>query len=415
MVTSLPCGTEKESQRSLNFFTALGDSYGAGIAGKGFAIALSNRVDLRLSIATPTDFELAQQIDSPGEVALLRALVAKPVSIKFPSFVRGSIATLRWSCPNDWPRRITCQSPCDKSRAAFVSHIFFEYEHLTRREIDWLGESDVVTSGSDWASQILADHGMKNVATVHQGVELETFRPLKFPTIRVPEFDGKFLVFSGGKFEHRKGTDLVIAAFSRFREQHRDAVLLINAYNPWPLTQSGLAYSPHFHFSPVHKYPSDFEKLLIDNGIPSESFQVLCPSSRKELATVMASSDCGLFPVRCEGGTNHFLMEYMACGRPIIATYTTGLMDILRPDQNCIGLQSFQSIPVTLLKPQPERGNWNEPTIDEIVAALERLYLSRELGDQLVHAGLLDIQRFAWPQCADHLLDVIHCVATLSS
>ena len=415
MVTSLPCGTEKESQPSLNFFTTLGDSYGAGIAGKGFAIALSDRVDLRLSIDMPSDFELELQIDSLEEAASLRALAAKPVSIGFPSFVRGSIASRHWSCPIDWPRKIISQSRRDEGRAPFVSHIFFEYEHLTKSEIDWLGESDLVTSGSNWASRVLVDHGMKNAATVHQGVELKTFHPLEIPTNRSPELAGKFLVFSGGKFEHRKGTDLVMAAFSRFRERHRDAVLLINAYNPWPATQLGLAYSPHFHFSPIHKYPSDLEKLLIANGIPSESFQVLCPSSRRELATVMASSDCGLFPIRCEGGTNHFLMEYMACGRPIIATYTTGLTDILRPERNCIGLQSFRSVPVTLLKPQPERGSWREPTIDEIVAALERLYASRELGERLAQEGLIDIRRFAWPQCAGRLLDVIHRIATLPS
>ena len=35
---------------------------------------------------------------------------------------------------------------------------------------------------------------------------------------------------------------------------------IINAFNPWPATQAGLAYSPNFRFRPVHDYPEDLEQ-----------------------------------------------------------------------------------------------------------------------------------------------------------
>jgi glycosyltransferase involved in cell wall biosynthesis len=385
----------------------VGDSYGAGVAGKGFALALAEKVDLRLSIFSPPGFDLAASVSSPADVAALRALAAKPVARDAASFVRGAPSSRRWLCPDDWPRRRPGQSLDEDVRGLFVAHIFFEFERLTPAEIDWLGEADLVTTASDWATRVLREHGIARVATAHQGVELDVFHPPVSAPRRPPDLDGKFLVFAGGKYEYRKGTDLAIASFAAFRQRHSDAVLVINAFNPWPWTQAGLAHSPHFRFSPIENYPQDLERILISNGIPPDGFRVLSPSPRTELAAVMAATDCGLFPIRAEGGTNHFLMEYMACGRPLVATYTTGLTDILRPGENCIALRSLRPVPANLAQPQPERGHWHEPSLEAIVAALELLYSSREHGEQLARQGLIDIQRFSWPRRADRLLELI--------
>ncbi len=405
-MNSLPCSAEIEPKIWLNFFSALGDCYGAGIAGKGFALSLAKKTDLRLYIDSPPGFDLESEMNSPAEVVLLRELASKPISTEYPSFVRGSIFSRRWSSPRDWPNRTASRSLRFGERAPFVTHVFFEFEHLSRSEIGFLAQSDIVTSGSHWASRMLIEHGMSNVATVHQGVELDIFRLCDPSPIRPPELEGKFLIFSGGKYEYRKGTDLVIAAFAKFRQRHADAVLLINAFNPWPATQSGLSYSPHFHFMPVNVYPDDLGKLLCANGLSADSFQVLGPSTRHDLANAMSYSDCGLFPIRCEGGTNHFLMEYMGCGRPVIATYTSGLTDILRPNENCIALQSFRNVPANIFEPEPSRGSWCEPAIDEIVSSLELLYASREMGTKLARQGSIDIQRFDWSLCTDQLLSV---------
>jgi glycosyltransferase involved in cell wall biosynthesis len=61
-----------------------------------------------------------------------------------------------------------------------------------------------------------------------------------------------------------------------------------------------------------------------------------------QLRDLYALTDIGVFPNRCEGGTNLVLMEYMACGRPVIASYTSGHTDILT-DEN--------SFPLKLTKP----------------------------------------------------------------
>ena len=50
------------------------------------------------------------------------------------------------------------------------------------------------------------------------------------------------------------------------------------------------------------------------------------PELQREL---YRNTDVGVFPNRCEGGTNLVLMEYMACGKPVIASCTSGHRDIV--------------------------------------------------------------------------------------
>lgn len=390
----------------LNFFTAVGDFHGAGIAGKGFALALAEKVDLRLSIFAPPGTGPTSLVMSPADAARLASLAAKPVSTAFTSFVRGAPSSRRWLCPADWPRRGPGDGLAER-RGLFVSHVFFEFETLTSEELAFLNEADVVTTASDWATEVLLAHGLLHVATVHQGLELDVFGPRQPDWHRSPDLQDKFLVFSGGKYEYRKGIDLTIAAFKAFTGRHHDAVLLINAFNPFQWTQSGLAQSSHFQFAPVREYPGDLARVLVANGIPEDRFRILGPSTRHELARAMAISDCGLFPIRCEGGTNHFLMEYMASGRPLVATYATGLTDILRPGVNCVALQSLRPVEPRITGSESGRGIWHEPPVDDIVASLEFLYQNRDAGEQLARAGTTDVLRFAWPRCADRLLAVI--------
>ena len=83
---------------------------------------------------------------------------------------------------------------------------------------------------------------------------------------------------------------------------------------------------------------------------------------------VLRDMDCGLFPSRAEGGTNLPAKEAMASGVPVILAANTGMKDIV-DDGNCVALIEQ--------KPNNDRGmeQWGESDVEEIVQALERLYV----------------------------------------
>ena len=62
--------------------------------------------------------------------------------------------------------------------------------------------------------------------------------------------------------------------------------------------------------------------LITETGL--KNYHLLNLLEQEDLAEVMNKTDIGIFPNRVEGGTNLVLMEYLACGKPVIASYGTG-------------------------------------------------------------------------------------------
>jgi hypothetical protein len=72
-----------------------------------------------------------------------------------------------------------------------------------------------------------------------QGVDVEIFSP-KVRGTREPRpqrLQGRFVIFSGGKFELRKAQDIAVAAFKAFSQAYPSAkaLLMFSWYNPWPI------------------------------------------------------------------------------------------------------------------------------------------------------------------------------------
>jgi glycosyltransferase involved in cell wall biosynthesis len=183
---------------------------------------------------------------------------------------------------------------------------------------------DVCFVGSTWCQQRCAEAGILNTRVLIQGVDGDTFKP---QPPREP--DGAIRIFSGGKFEYRKGQDLVIAAFREFAKVHPEAHLVCAWHNPWPALFKTMAHtkviSPLAHGA---TQPEFFRSLMHNNGLADSQFTILPQLSHTDLAREMANTDFGLFPNRCEGGNNLVLQEYASCGRRVVANAMTGHADV---------------------------------------------------------------------------------------
>jgi glycosyltransferase involved in cell wall biosynthesis len=184
---------------------------------------------------------------------------------------------------------------------------------------------DIVFVGSTWCLDRLKERGITNGQVLLQGVDQSIF----YPRPRKP--DGQFRIFSGGKFEYRKGQDLVIAAFREFSRSHPEAHLVCSWFNPWPglITSDLWRMNIKTHVRAETQWEF-FKSLLVINDIDPSRFTILGMLDHIDLAEQMAQTDVGLFPNRCEGGTNLVLMEYAAIGRGVIANPLTGHRDVKR-------------------------------------------------------------------------------------
>ncbi|MHA2085889.1 MAG: class I SAM-dependent methyltransferase [Candidatus Thorarchaeota archaeon] len=284
-----------------------------------------------------------------------------------------------------------------------AGYCFFE-NNLTFDSIRNARSYDHIFCGSTFNKKLLALYDVFHTSVLIQGVDHNIFNaePPRKP-------DDKFYIFSGGKFEYRKGQDLVIAAFKALMDKYKDMHLVTLWENMWPQSAATMQHSQHIVLNVQGENWQERMKSLCDaNGIPPDRVTHHPISSQEEISKIIANTDLGIFPNRCEGGTNLALMEYMAKQRPVIASYNTGHKDIL--NQNGINAILLHNQKVRELKPYTGydyTAYWCEPDINELIAHFEWAYLHRDELNTLGAAATKTMQPFTWGASADYVLDQI--------
>lgn len=272
---------------------------------------------------------------------------------------------------------------------------FFETALLTPDAVDRAKHLDLIVAGSSWNARVLKAHGIENVRTVLQGIDPALFHPAP----RRGVFKDRFLVFSGGKLELRKGQDLVLAAFRRFAERCPEALLVTAWHSPWPKlarTLDARGFAAPVTFRSDGRV--DVEAWAAASGVAPDRIVDLGPVPNALLPTVLREVDVAVFPNRCEGGTNLVAMECMACGVPVILSMNTGHLDLITED-SCYPLERQRPMS-GLAGGYGDVPGWGESDIDEIVSALERPYRDRAAAAARGRAGARLVGCLTWARTA---------------
>lgn len=253
---------------------------------------------------------------------------------------------------------------------------------------------------STFNQRVLADYGIASDCVL-QGVD----RAEVSPGPKTGKLGDRFVIFSGGKIEFRKGQDIVVAAFRVFRQRHPEALLLTVWGNFWPGTAITMRTS-RLGLVPLELTEDgrsvDVGRWLLDNGLPQDSFVDIGFLSRDRIAPILRECDLAVFPNRCEPGTNLVAMEAMACGVPLVLSANTGHLDLIGDNRTYVlGRQG----------PVPdEQGNtryWGESDVEELLEAMEHAYQNRDDARTMGLAGsdwVLNNRR--WDQFAAEFVDV---------
>lgn len=270
-------------------------------------------------------------------------------------------------------------------------YCFFEFE-LQPDAVENAKLYDLIFCGSTWCKERLAERGIHNTEVLIQGVDHDIFQPDERARVLMPP--DEFRIFSGGKFEYRKGQDIVLAAFKLLQDKYPDMHLVASWFNPWPQLFYSMKDSKHISLGfPYSSSAMEWLKnCAIWNGLHKDRLTLLPQLSQNELADVMRSTDLGVFPNRCEGGTNLVLMEYLACGKPAIATAGTGHLDICGYDK-LIGKETDTK--------------WVECSPEQVASRIEYLYGSHKLRNPSGEWGPAFMREWTWQRAAEQILS--HC------
>jgi glycosyltransferase involved in cell wall biosynthesis len=247
---------------------------------------------------------------------------------------------------------------------------------------------DAVLAGSTWNAEWLRSKGV-NAYPFIQGVDHEYFY------YRKREKSNKFVVFSGGKAEYRKGTDIVIRVMAEMMRKYPEVHLSCSWEHPWLKNQGTLDQSKLIQYKPMDTCHETYAATLEANGVPLDRV-TLWPGIRHQyMAGVYEESDIGLFPNRCEAGTNMVLMEYLAVGRPAIYTYDHGHADLPMHGHKW----SINSASVS--------AGWCETNMYHALDLMELAY--RHWKNDAMPDGRANshsMERFTWDKCARSIHDV---------
>ena len=118
----------------------------------------------------------------------------------------------------------------------------------------------------------------------------------------------------------------------------------------------------------------DIMRWVGENGVDPRQVIDLGLIPNVLLPGVLREMDVALQPSRAEACTSLPVKEAMACGLPVIAALNSGMHDLLTDEISIPLRQQGESGPQGAA---PVEG-WGESDLDEIDAALERVYQDRE-------------------------------------
>ena len=278
--------------------------------------------------------------------------------------------------------------------------MFIEYTNISVEGRQDAARYERIIAGSTWCGEIVRGMGFDNVDVVIQGIDPSVFNPDQRPAR-----SGPFRVFSGGKLEFRKGQDLVVEAFKRFHARRPDSVLVTCWHSSVPMAAANLPWGGIVGHPPEIGPDGRMrvKDWLMAQGLPDSAIEDTGVVPNTQMPSIFSTVHAAVFTNRCEGGTNLPAMEAMAAGVPTILSANTGHLDLIEPD-NCIPLT--RQYPV-LVDDIPGTEGWGTSDIDEVVEALDTLYIDHQRAEEMGALGAQTLHRLTWSRQIDQLLAVI--------
>ena len=276
----------------------------------------------------------------------------------------------------------------------FIGFPIFELDTFNDLEKHHLNSCDDLMVCSEWAKKVCLDNLYKTkpvmyksggkcldaeqqVHVVPLGVDAELFPPAP------ARQDDKTIFFNCGKWEMRKGHDILIKAFQKVLEHGEDAELWMMCSNPFNSQEENSRWHQLYNHPKVKLIPR--------------------AETQAEVYNIMSQVDCGVFPSRGEGW-NLELLEMMAAGKHVVATDYSAHTEFCTKEN--AGLVSISDVESAFDgKWFFGQGNWAKIGAHEEMDLYMKMmkYILDKKGT-VNNAGIETAKRFSWQNTAREMV-----------
>lgn len=269
-------------------------------------------------------------------------------------------------------------------RGEHIGFPIFELDKFKEQELHHLKSCDRLFVCSEWAKEICRANGIEiPINVVNLGVNREVFKP-------APIKSGPTIFVNCGKWEVRKGHDILAETFMKTFTSMNDVLLIMCPTNPFLTPQEEAAWKKKYN------HP----KIKIISRLPSHS----------DVAKMFNNADCGVFPSRAEGW-NLEALEVLSCGRQLIIT------DYSAHKEFCNNSNS-KLIKIDNTEPAQDnkwffgQGNWAKLESRQIEQLCDYMYevhamkQSGKLG--LNKEGIATAEKYTWEHATQQILESLN-------
>lgn len=270
----------------------------------------------------------------------------------------------------------------------------FELDTFTTQEKTHLSSVDELIVNSQWAADVIKDQTGLDAHVVPLGYNPDVFYPNP-----VPKNPGSTVFMNIGKWEVRKGHDILCKAFNDAFEPTDDVQLWMSNYNPFYTDEQNAEWANYYLSS---KMGQAGKIRIID-----------WQKDQRGLAYYMRLVDVGVFPSRGEGW-NLEALEMIACDKHVILSDYSAHTEFCRNG-------ACATLPVNGVEPAQDgvwfngQGNWaafDEDFTDGLVQAMRDAHLSSKTEGDVFPALRKYRQEIAdeytWNKSAQKLKDVLY-------
>lgn len=216
----------------------------------------------------------------------------------------------------------------------------------------------------------------EKIEVTHLGYDAENYKVIddkvKIGSVLKKYNIKKPYIFYIGRLEPKKNSLLLIEAFGRYKQKHKDdQVSLV------------LAGRPGFNYIKIRKQVEqciekyNLEKWIIRTGWVAE----------EDVPYIHNGAESFVFP-SCYEGFGIPLLEAMACGTPVLASRAASI-----PEVGADAVMYF-----------------NTDDVDSLVSAMDKILNDQDLRNNLKQKGFQRIKNFSWRDTAQKTLQILKSV-----
>jgi glycosyltransferase involved in cell wall biosynthesis len=271
----------------------------------------------------------------------------------------------------------------------------FELDRFTDLELHHLHYLDHWMVTSEWAKSIIVEHVGKirgeeyvkeNTYVIPLGVDRTIFKESM-------SHKKETIFYNCGKWEIRKGHDVLVKAFEEAFTEDDDVELWMMCDNPFYPEEE------NFKWERLYRSSKLGEKVRI---IPRQKTQ-------EDVYKIMSETDCGVFPARAEGW-NLELLEMMSCGKHVIATNYSSHTEFCN-DDNCMLVDTEEkedAVDGFWFRGQGQWASIKEKQISELAQHMRAVHEKKKNDELNINqAGVDTAKKFSWENSAIKIIEAI--------